>query len=79
MEQVVEIPHEATIYLQKQCLTPGECLLHSRKVIFNLEKLGKSLTSALATSLKAQQLYLLRNKAFIAAVYVLWVMVFIDD
>jgi hypothetical protein len=37
---VLEIPHKATISLQKEKLTPGECLMEWREVVFKLEKLG---------------------------------------
>ena len=41
MVEVLQIPHAATIYFQKQDLTPGECLLHWREIMFKLEKLDR--------------------------------------
>ena len=41
-----------------------------KKVIFNLEKLGKSLANALSTSLQAFHLHLLGKEALLAAVAV---------
>ena len=38
MFEVLQILHTATIYFQKQDLTPGERLLHWREVIFNPRK-----------------------------------------
>jgi len=37
MVKVLQIPHAATLHFQKQKLTPGECLLHWREVVFKLE------------------------------------------
>ena len=42
MVKVLQILQVATIYFQKQDLTPGECLLHWRKVMFKLETLDKN-------------------------------------
>ena len=70
MVEVLQIPHGATIYFQKQDLTRGECLLHWREVIFKLEKLDNNLASALATALQSRQEFLLRKEAFLAAVWV---------
>ena len=47
MVEVLQIPRTATIYFQKQDLTSGECLLHWREVIFELEKPDNNSTSAL--------------------------------
>ena len=70
MVEVLQIPHAATIYFQNQDLTPGECLLHWREVMFKLEKLDNNLPSALATALQSRQEFLLRKEAFLAAVWV---------
>ena len=70
MVEVLQIPHAATIYFQKQDLTPGECLLHWKEVMFKLEKLDDNLASALATALQSRQQFLLRKEAFLAAVWV---------
>ena len=70
MVEVLQIPHAATIYFQKQDLAPGECLLHWREVMFILEKLDNNLASALATALQSRQEFLLRKEAFLAAVWV---------
>ena len=66
MVEVLQLPHAATIYFQKQDLTPGKCLRHLREVIFKLEKLDNNLVSALATSLQSGQEFLLRKEAFLA-------------
>ena len=55
MVEVLQIPNAGTIYFQKQDLTPGECLLHWRRVMFKLEKLDNNLASALATALQSRQ------------------------
>ena len=68
--EVQQIPHAATIYFQKQDLTPGECLLHWIEVMFELKKLDNSLASALATALQSRQEFLLRKEAFLAAAWV---------
>ena len=70
MVEVLQIPQAATIYFQKQDLTPGECLLHWREVMFKSEKLDKNLASALAIALQSRQEFLLRKEAFLAAVWV---------
>ena len=70
MVEVIQIPHASTIYFQKQDLTPGECLLHWREVMFKLEKLENNLASALATALQSRQEFLLGKVAFLAAVWV---------
>ena len=70
MVEVLQIPHAATIYFQKQDLTPGECLLHWRKVMLELEKLDNNLASALATALQSRQEFLLRKEALLAANWV---------
>ena len=70
MVEVLQIPHAAAIYFQKQDLTLGECLLHWREVMLKLEKLDKNLASALATALQSRQEFLLREEAFLAAVWV---------
>ena len=67
---VLQIPHAATIYFQKQAFTPEECLLHWREVMFKLEKLDNNLASALVTALQSRQEFLLRKEAFLAAVWV---------
>ena len=68
--EVLQIPHAATIYFQKQDLTPGECLLHWREVMFKLEKLDNNLASALATAQQSRQEFLYRKEAFLPAVWV---------
>ena len=68
--KALQISHAATIYFQKQDLTPGECLLHWREVMFKLEKLDNNLASALDTVLQLRQEFLLRKEAFLAAVWV---------
>ena len=70
MVEVLQIPHASTIYFQKQDLTPGECLLHWRKVMFKLEKLDNNLASVLATALQSRQEFLLRKEAFLTALWV---------
>ena len=70
MVELLQIPHAATIYFQKQDFTPGECLLHWRKVMFKLENLDKNSVSAFATALQSRQEFLLRKEAFLAAVWV---------
>ena len=59
MVEVLQIPHAATMYFQKQDLTPGERLLHWREIMFKLEKLENNLASALATALQSRQEFLL--------------------
>ena len=66
--EVLQIPHAATIYFQKQDLTLGERLLHWREVMFKLEKLDNNL--AFATALQLRQEFLLQKEAFLAAVWV---------
>ena len=70
MVEVLQIPHAATIYFQKQDLTLREFLFHWRKVMFNLGKLDNNLASALATALQSRQEFLLRKEAFLGAVWV---------
>jgi len=70
MVKVLQIPHAATIYFQKQDLTLEECLLHWKEVMFKLEKLNNNLASAFSTTLQSRQEFLLRNDAFLAAVWV---------
>ena len=70
MVEVLQILLAATIYFQKQDLTPGECLLHWREVMIKLEKLDNNLASALFTPLQSRQEFLLRKEAFLAAVWV---------
>ena len=70
MVEVLQIPHAATIYFHKQGLTPEQCLIHWREVMFKLEKLDNNLASALATALQSCQEFLLRKEAFLAAVWV---------
>ena len=65
MVEVLQIPHAATIYFQKQDLTPGECLLHWREVMFKLEKLDNNLAFALATAVQSRQEVLLQKEAFL--------------
>ena len=62
MVEILQIPHAATIYFQKQDLIPGECLLHWRKVMFKLKKLDNNLAFALATPLQSRQEFLLREE-----------------
>ena len=70
MAEVLQIPHTATIYFQKQDLTLGECQLHWREVMFKMEKLDNNWVSALATALQSCQEFLLQKEAFLAAVWV---------
>ena len=70
MVEVLQIPHAAKIYFQKQDLTPEECLLHWIEVMFKLKNLDNNLASALATALQSRQEFLLRKEAFLAAVWV---------
>ena len=67
MVEVLQISHAATIYFQKQDITPGECW---REVTFKLEKLDNNLASALATTLQSRQEFFFRKEAFLAAVCV---------
>ena len=69
MVEVLQIPHAATIYFQKQDLTPGECLIQWRELMLKLEKLDNNLASALAIALQSRQEFLLRKEAFLAAVW----------
>ena len=55
MVEVLQIPQAAAIYFRKQDLTPGECLLHWKEVMFKLEKLDNNLASALVTALQSRQ------------------------
>ena len=64
MIEVLQIPDAATIYFQKQDLTPGECLLHWREVMFKLNKLDNNLASALATALQSRREFLLGKERF---------------
>ena len=68
--EVPQIPYAATIYFQKQDLTPGECLLYCREVMFKLEKLDNNLASALATALQSHKEFLWWKEAFLGAVWV---------
>ena len=68
--KIAKTPHAATIYFQKQYLTPGECLLHWREVKFKLQKLDNNLASALATAMQSRQEFLSQKEAFLAAVWV---------
>ena len=70
MVDVLQIPHAATISLQKQDLTPGECLLQWREVMFKLNKQDNSLSRSLHNSLLSRQQLLLDNDAFLAAIWV---------
>ena len=70
MIEVLQIPHAATLYFQKQDLTAGECLLCWREVMFKLEKLDNNLAAGLVAALQLRQEFLLRNDAFLAAVWV---------
>ena len=62
--QVLEIPHAAAISLYKQDFTSGECLLNWRKVIFNVQKLEKSLANALATFTSTSTAFIKEQKFF---------------
>ena len=55
---MLEIPHVAAISLYKQDFTSGECLLNWRRVIYNVEKLEKSLANALATFTRASNAFI---------------------
>ena len=55
MVEILQIPQAAAIYFRKQDLTPGECLLHRKEVMFKLEKLENNLASALVTALQSRQ------------------------
>ena len=55
MVKILQITQVATIYFQKQDLTPGECLLHWREVMFKLEKLDNNLAFTLATAMQSRQ------------------------
>ena len=68
MVEVLQIPYAATIYFQKQDLTPEKCLLHWREVMSILEKLDNNLASPLVTALQSHREFLLWKKAFSAAV-----------
>ena len=70
MIKVLQIPHAATIYFQKQDLTPAECLFHSREVMFKLENLDSNLASTFATALQSRQDLLLRQGACLTAAWV---------
>ena len=70
MVEVLQLLHAATIYFQKQDLTPGKCLLHWSEIMFKLENLDNNLASALSTALQSGQEFLLRKEAFLAAVWV---------
>ena len=61
---ILSIPQKATIALQKENLTPGECLLEWREVVFRLEKFGGDLALKMAQCIKTREKKLLENKIF---------------
>ena len=67
MVEVLQIPHAATIYFQKQDPTPGEYLLLRREVMFKLEKLNNNLASALATALQSRQEFFFAERGFLGS------------
>jgi len=66
----LNIPHLATIKLQKEHLTPGECMLAWKRVSFDLDKLNSNFAKELSANVVSRQKYLLSNEAFLAAVWV---------
>ena len=70
LNQILQIPHKATIALQKENLTPGECLLEWREVTFRLDKIQGTIASGIAKALKEREKKLMENDIFLAAVWI---------
>lgn len=70
MVHLLEIPYKATIGLQKEKLTPGECFLKWKEVTFNLAKVQSPLSLAIIDSMNLRERKLLENSIFLAAVWI---------
>ena len=67
---ILEIPHKATITLQRENLTPGQCLLELREVQFRLKKLGDETALNIAKCIESREKKLFENSIFEAAVWI---------
>ena len=65
--ELLKIPQKATISLQKATLTPGECLLEWREVVFRLKKIGSNVALNLAHCIEFREKKLLETDVFMAA------------
>ena len=67
---VLSIPKKATIAIQREDMTPGECLLEWREAVFRLQKLGGDLALEIARCIKAREQRLFESKIFEAAIWI---------
>ena len=65
--EILKIPQKATLSLQKATLTPGECLLEWREVVFRLQKIDSNIALNLARCIESRENKLLETDVFMAA------------
>ena len=65
-----DIPQKTTITLQKETLTPLECLLQWRRCIFELKRFGGDVANSLTKCLEGRERSLLETKVFLAGAWV---------
>ena len=67
---VLAIPQNTTLQLQRENLTPGECFLALYKAIFELRKKNVATAHTIAENLEKRMQSITQNKVFLAAVWV---------
>ena len=70
LERLVEtlkVPDKATVSLQKESLTPGECLPQWREVVFRLQKLRYGIAMKISQCIESREKKLFESNIFTAA------------
>ena len=73
LERLVEalrVPYDATLALQSEKLTPGQCFLNWRQVVFKLGRIGGMLANGVVEALNQKEQQLLDCKAFLGAIWI---------
>ena len=67
---ILRVPYDATLQFQSENLTPGQCYLDWKQVVFKLDKIGGTIAAKMSEALKSREEALLQSEAFVAAIWI---------
>jgi len=70
LEKLLAIPYKATLALQSEQLTPGDCYLQWMEVEDQLEEMGGRIAEEMVSSLQKRRSDMLQNELFLGAVWI---------
>jgi hypothetical protein len=70
LETLLAIPYKATVALQSEKLTPGDCFLQWMQVENELEGIGGLIAVEMVASLRRRRMALLKNELFLGSVWI---------